>query len=141
MPIKSSPAPLAISEIVTEFGDAAGGSDSMSEYYRGGANVDDVATNSNIPTSGAIDIGDFYGAGNAVSAAASAGTNIDVAPLFASPDTFTNTVSKILTIAAPIAINGNNIALTVPGTMAGTLDIQNAGTITGARGTVVIRRR
>ena len=135
MPIKSSPAPLAISEIVTEFGDAAGGSDSMSEYYRGGANVNDVATNSAVPTSGAIDIGDFYGAGNAVSVAASAGTNIDVAPLFASPDTFTNTVSKILTIAAPIAINGNNIALTVPGTMAGTLDIQNAGTITGARGT------
>ena len=94
MPIKSSPAPLAISEIVTEFGDAAGGSDSMSEYYRGGANVDDVSSNNNIPTSGAIDIGDFYGAGNAVSAAASAGTNVDVAPLFASPDTFTNAVAK-----------------------------------------------
>ena len=94
MPIKSSPAPLAISEIVAEFGDAAGGSDSLSEYYRGGANVNDVATNNNIPTSGAIDIGVFYGAGNAVSAAASAGTNVDVAPLFASPDTFTNAVSK-----------------------------------------------
>ena len=134
MPIKSSPAPLAISEIVTEFGDAAGGSDSMSEYYRGGANVDDVSSNNNIPTSGAIDIGDFYGTGNAVSVAASAGTNVDVAPLFASPDTFTNAVSKILTIAAPIAINGNNVALTVPSNMAGTLDIQNAGTITGSRG-------
>ena len=134
MPIKSSPAPLAISEIVTEFGDSAGGSDSLSEYYRGGANVNDVATNSNVPTSGAIDIGDFYGAGNAVSVAASAGTNIDVAPLFGSPDTFTNAVSKILTIAAPIQIVGNNIALTVPGTMAGTLDIQNAGNIIGSRG-------
>ena len=135
MPIKSSPAPLAISEIVTEFGDDAGGSDSLSEYYRGGANVNDVATNSNIPTSGAIDIGDFYGAGNAVSAAASAGTNVDVAPLFASPATFTNAVSKIVTIAAPIAINGNNVALTVPSNLAGTLEIQNAGTITGSRGT------
>ena len=93
----------------------------MSEYYRGGANVNDVATNSNIPTSGAIDIGDFYGTGNAVTVAASAGTNVDVAPLFASPDTFTNAVSKILTIAAPIAINGNNVALTVPSNMAGTL--------------------
>ena len=134
MPIKSSPAPLAISEIVTEFGDAAGGSDSMSEYYRGGANVDDVSSNNNIPTSGAIDIGDFYGAGNAVSAAASAGTNVDVAPLFASPDTFTNAVAKILTIAAPIQIVGNNVALTVPANMAGTLDIQNAGNIIGSRG-------
>ena len=135
MPIKSSPAPLAISEIVTEFGDAAGGSDSLSEYYRGGANVNDVATNSAIPTSGAIDIGDFYGAGNVVVASASAGTNVDVAPLFASPDTFTNAVAKLLTIAAPIAINGNNVALTVPSNMAGTLEIQNAGTITGSRGT------
>ena len=134
MPIKSSPAPLAISEIVTEFGDAAGGSDSMSEYYRGGANVNDVATNSNVPTSGAIDIGDFYGAGNAISAAASAGTNVDVAPLFASPDTWTNAVSKIVTIAAPIQIVGNNVALTVPANMAGTLDIQNAGNIIGSRG-------
>ena len=135
MPIKSSPAPLAISEIVTEFGDDAGGSDSLSEYYKGGANVNDVATNSNVPASGAIDIGDFYGAGNAVSVAASAGTNIDVAPLFASPQTFTNAVSKILTIASPIQIVGNNVALTVPSNMAGTLDIQNAGNIIGARGT------
>jgi len=134
MPIKSSPAPLAISEIVTEFGDAAGGSDSLSEYYKGGANVNDVATNSGIPSSGAIDIGDFYGAGNAVSVAASAGTNIDVAPLFGSPDTFTNAVSKILTIASPIQIVGNNVALTVPSSMAGTLDIQNAGNIIGSRG-------
>ena len=134
MPIKSSPAPLAISEIVTEFGDSAGGSDSLSEYYRGGDNVNDVATNSNIPVSGAIDIGDFYGSGNAVVVAASAGTNIDVAPLFASPATFTNAVSKVLTIASPIQIVGNNIALTVPANMAGTLDIQNAGNIIGSRG-------
>ena len=134
MPIKSSPAPLAISEIVTEFGDSAGGSDSLSEYYRGGDNVNDVATNNNIPTSGAIDIGDFYGSGNAVVVAASAGTNIDVAPLFASPATFTNAVSKVLTIASPIQIVGNNIALTVPANMAGTLDIQNAGNIIGSRG-------
>lgn len=132
MPIKSSPAPLAISEIVTEFGDSAGGSDSLSEYYKGGDNVNDVATNSGIPTSGAIDVGDFYGAGNAVTVAASAGNNIDIAPLF--PGTFTNAVSKILTIAAPIQITGNNVALTVPSNMSGTLDIQNAGNIIGSRG-------
>ena len=132
MPIKSSPAPLAISEIATEFGDST--PNQMSEFYRGGSLVNDVATNSGVPASGAIDIGDFYGAGNAVVVAASAGTNIDVAPLFASPDTFTNAVAKVLTIAAPIAINGNNVALTVPSNLAGTLDIQNAGTITGSRG-------
>ena len=109
MVIKSSPAPLAISEIVTEFGDAAGGSDSLSEYYRGGANVNDVATNSGVPTSGAIDIGDFYGAGNAITVAASAGNDIDVAPLF--PGTFTNAVSKVLTIAAPIPVSYTHLTL------------------------------
>ena len=39
MAIKDSPNPLAISEIVAEFGDAAGGSDSLSEYRAGGQNV------------------------------------------------------------------------------------------------------
>lgn len=106
--------------------------DGMSEYYKGGDNVDDVATNSGIPASGAIDIGDFYGAGNAIAVAASASTNLDVAPLF--PGSFTNATAKILTIAAPIQIAGNNVALTVPANMAGTLDIQNAGNIIGSRG-------
>jgi hypothetical protein len=135
MAIKSSPAPLAISEIVTEFGDDAGGTDSLSEYYRGGANVNDVTTNSNIPTTGVIDIGDFYGTGNAIVANASAGTNVDIAPAFASPDTWTNSIAKLFVIASPIQIVGNNVALTVPSNMAGTLDIQNAGNIIGIRGT------
>ena len=132
MPIKSSPAPLAISEIATEFSDPA--PHEMSEFHRGAGLVNDVAQNSSVPTSGAIKIGDFYGCGNAVTVACPAGNNTDVAPLF--PGTYTNTTTKILTIASPIALTGSNAAaLTVPSNLAGTLDIQNAGTITGASGT------
>ena len=132
MPIKSSPAPLAISEIATEFSDST--PNQMSEFYRGGSLVNDVATNNTVPASGAIDIGDFYGCGNAVLAACPAGNNTDVAPLF--PGTYTSPVSKVLTIAAPISLTGSNAAaLTVPSNLAGTLDIQNAGTIVGSSGT------
>jgi len=130
MPIKGAGTFLKISEIASEFNDPA--PHQMSEFYRGAGLVTAVSRNNNIPTSGTIRFGQFYGAGNAISVAATSGTNVDVAPLF--PGTFTNTDAKILTIAAPIQITGNNVALTVPSNMAGTLDIQNAGNIIGSRG-------
>jgi|TARA_B100001093_G_scaffold518181_1_gene602155 hypothetical protein len=130
MAIKSAGTFLRISEIASEFNDPT--PNAMSEFYRGGGKVNDVPDNSAVPTSGAVKIGDFYGAGNAVIVAASAATNLDVAPLF--PGTFDTASTKILTIASPIQIVGNNVALTVPSNMAGTLDIQNAGNIIGSRG-------
>ena len=56
MAVKDSGSSLAISEIVTEFGDNAGGADSLSEYYAGGDNVPSGAAgeSGNIPTSGTI---------------------------------------------------------------------------------------
>jgi len=130
MPIKNAGTFLRISEIATEFNDPA--PHQMSEFYRGGGLVNDVSSNNNVPTSGTIRFGLFYGAGNAISVAATSGTNIDVAPLF--PGTFTNTEAKILTIASDVQIVGNPASLTVPSNMAGTLDIQNAGNIIGSRG-------
>ena len=131
MAIKSAGTFLRISEIASEFNDPV--PNQMSEFYRGGGKVNDVATNNSVPTSGAIKIGDFYGCGNAVTVACPAGNNTDVAPLF--PGTYTNAATKILTIASPIALTGSNAAaLTVPSNLAGTLDIQNAGTISGASG-------
>ena len=68
---------LAISEIVTEFGDDAGGSDSLSEYYGDGANVPDGTTDGDgnaVPESGAIAISDFYDTANYVAMAATGGT-------------------------------------------------------------------
>ena len=60
---------LAISEIVTEYGDTAGGSDSMSEYYGDGDNVPDGTADGDgnaIPESGALDVSDFYDTENSI---------------------------------------------------------------------------
>jgi hypothetical protein len=65
MPIGSSGA-LSLSDIQTEFG----GSNpiSLSEYYAGGSNVPSGISGDNgaIPSSGAIDISDFYGSAKSV---------------------------------------------------------------------------
>lgn len=61
MALQSSGA-ITMAQIQTEFG----GSNpiSINEYYRGGSNVPDTGTNSGIPTSGTIDMADFYGGSN-----------------------------------------------------------------------------
>ena len=71
MAVKDSGASLAISEIVTEFGDNAGGSDSMSEYYAGGDNVPSGAAgeSGDIPGSGTISMSQFYGSTNRIAIA------------------------------------------------------------------------
>lgn len=51
---------ISLSQIATEFGGSA--PHSLSEYYRGGANVPNAPPNLAIPTSGSIDLTDFYGA-------------------------------------------------------------------------------
>ena len=130
MPIKSAGTFLKLTEIAAEFNDPA--PHQMSEFHRGAGRVVDLPSNAAIPTSGALRFGQFYGTGNVVSAAASSGTNVDVAPLF--PGTFTNTDAKVLTIASDVQIVGNPASLTVPSNMGGTLDIQNAGNIIGSRG-------
>jgi len=52
--------------IVEEFGDTTGAPHSLSEFYKGGANVSSNVTAS-IPTSGTIKFSDFYGAAFAAS--------------------------------------------------------------------------
>lgn len=59
MPLQSS-GTIKISELANEFNDAT--PNSLSEFYRGGARVADIAANSGVPTSGAISLSDFYGA-------------------------------------------------------------------------------
>ena len=65
---------IAMSAIQTEFG----GSNpiSMSEYYAGGGNTPSGTSGNNgtIPSSGALDMGDFRGSANAVYPSASGGT-------------------------------------------------------------------
>lgn len=61
MTIVSSGA-ISINSLVSEYGGSA--PHSMNEYYRGGSLVANHTNNSNIPTSGTIDLADFYGANN-----------------------------------------------------------------------------
>jgi len=58
MPIQSSGA-ISLEDVQTEFG----GSDpiGMEEYYRGGSKVDNITANAAVPTSGQIQLDDFYG--------------------------------------------------------------------------------
>jgi hypothetical protein len=58
MPLQSS-GTIKISELATEFNDLT--PNSLSEFYRAGGKVPDIAANSGVPTSGAISLSDFYG--------------------------------------------------------------------------------
>jgi hypothetical protein len=52
---------LTLSQIQAEFGRGGSNPISLSEYYRGGSYVSNIAANNNIPTSGTISISNFYG--------------------------------------------------------------------------------
>jgi hypothetical protein len=51
---------ISLGDLKTEFGDT--GSSSLSEFYRGGSLVPNTGTNAAVPTSGEIQLSDFYGA-------------------------------------------------------------------------------
>ena len=53
---------ISINSLVGEYGGSA--PHAMNEYYRGGSLVSDHSNNANVPTSGTIDLQDFYGANN-----------------------------------------------------------------------------
>ena len=57
MAIPGSGTPIDLTTIATEFNDDA--PHSVSEFYRGGGLVPDAVTNSTIPTTGAIALGNF----------------------------------------------------------------------------------
>ena len=134
MPIQSS-GQISKQDIVDEFGGTA--PHAMSEYYRGGSEVG--SGNTNVPTSGKIQMSDFYGAQDAiVHNISSNATNQDAQSLFGT-STFQASDAKILSIPSGISIGGSgfgtgNIGLTVPSGLGGSLIIQNAGTISGAGG-------
>ena len=61
MPLPAS-GRIKLSEIATQFGGS--GPHKLSEYYRGGSNVDDTSVNAGIPTSGTNKIKNYYSTGN-----------------------------------------------------------------------------
>jgi len=64
MPIPGPGVAISMTTIATEFGGTV--PHSLSEYYRGGGLVPNAPINAAIPTSGAISMGNFYGATNRV---------------------------------------------------------------------------
>jgi len=129
MPVPSS-GPVAISDLVDEFGGTA--PHSLSEYYRGGSFV--PGNNTNVPTAGAFGLSNARGAVNEIAIAATSGANIDISSLFGA--NWTSTVPKRLTIGSGVTIGGtgSSAALIIPANMAGTLEIDNAGSIIGKGG-------
>ena len=136
MPITSSGQIKLEDDVVDEFGGSA--PHAISEYYRGGS-AGVGSGNTSVPTSGEIQLSDFYGAQAAiVHTISSNATNQDAQTLFGT-STFQGADAKILAIPSGVSIGGSgfgtqNVGLTIPSGMGGTLTIQNAGTISGAGG-------
>ena len=132
MALQSSGA-ISIANIATEFGGSQ--PHALNEYYRGGAHV--TANNTNVPTSGQIDLADFYGAVKQSSVTISSNnTNLNVHTGVFGGD-FTSSIPKLLIINSGVELGAtslSNYALFVPSGMGGTLTIQNAGTLSGAGG-------
>ena len=51
---------LSFNDLYTEFDGYSGGNARLSDYYRGGDKVPNIAQNANIPTSGQISVSNFY---------------------------------------------------------------------------------
>lgn len=130
MPAIPNSGAISLTDFATEFGGTA--PHSMSEYYRNGANV--PSNNSNVPTAGAFRFGQMRGAINEIILAATSGANVDISSLFGA--NWTSTVPKRLTVPAGVTIGGtgSSAALIIPANMAGTLEIDNAGSVLGFGG-------
>jgi len=131
---------VSFADLRTEF---VGGSSaiSMDDLYRGGSNIlnkagDNPATNlaASVPTSGVIDMQDFYstakGFKNTIS---SSTTNVDTDALFG--DDYDLNYPKIVDINSGVTVGGvSDDAIDIPSGLAGSLTINNAGTVIGFGG-------
>lgn len=127
---------IKISEIASEFGDSA--PHSLSEFYGGGGKVP-AGANPNVPTSGEIEIGDFYGGVAATVLNITSNTsdyNIKTAVQNAGGDLNT---PVILTIDSGVTVSGSNSSTPAMKTDTGwgsgtTINITNNGSIVGSSG-------
>ena len=132
MPLQSSGA-ISLSDIQTEFGGT--NPISMSEYYRGGAYVTD--NNTGVPTSGTIDIGDFYGAVNQFSYTFSSSTQeVDLNSTLTTAG-WNGSDPVVVTINSGVYLWSDSTStggLTVSSAFNGLLTITNNGYIIGRGG-------
>ena len=122
---------ISIQSVVDEFGGST--PHNMSEYYRNGGEV--PGNNTNVPTSGTISLQNFYSAVNEIQQIySSSTTNLNLSSVFGS--NWSSSVPKRVVINSGVTIGGTsgNYAINVPSGMAGTLIIDNAGSIEGYGG-------
>lgn len=122
---------IKISDLVAEFGGSA--PHGLTEYYRNGGEV--PGNNTNVPTSGQISLTQFYSAVNEIQQTYSATTtNLNLATVFG--NNWGSTVPKrvIINSGVTIGATSGNYAINIPSGMAGTLVIDNNGSIEGHGG-------
>lgn len=129
MPALVSSGTIKITDITGEFGGST--PHSLSEYYRSGGLIGD--NNTNVPTSGAISLSNFYSAVNSTTRTLANSTDVNLSTTFGAD--WTSTIPKVLSIPSGVTIGGvSSTALTIPSGMGGTLVINNAGSIIGIGG-------
>jgi len=141
MPIPAPGSSLSILQIATEFGGTV--PHSLSEYYRGGANVANTPINAGIPTSGAISIGNFYGSSKRSPLAITLSSPVYNYNVYTaaspSPAYVAGLTDVTVTVAATSAVGSTSTvtyAMSIPASFnaADTVTIVNNGYITGAGG-------
>ena len=133
---------ISFSDLAAEFGDSQ--PYSLSEYYRNGSLVPDATQNSNIATSGAISINDFYGATNrmqiALTISSSTSSGYDVLTAAQATGDYEAGISDVtVTINSGVYVgspsDGASYALLVSGFSAGdAVNVVNNGYILGRGG-------
>lgn len=132
---------LSISQIASEFSDTA--PHSMSEFYRGGGLVPDSPSNTAVPTSGQIAIGNFYGAQNRVGLPLTITGNTQNYNLYttasANPVYSAGSTDITLTINPGVYVGSTSTgsyALSIPGSFnpGDTVTVVNNGTVIGMAG-------
>ena len=133
LPSGGNGAPITLAEVQTEFGGV--NPINMSEYYRGGPYVTD--NNTNVPTSGAISLSNFYSANKSfIVTISSNSTNVDAVTLLTNAGWDGNRFFQI-TIDAGVtayATYTGIAGLTINGSFPLGFAIVNNGTIMGAGG-------
>lgn len=132
MALQSSGA-IKLSEIQTEFGGT--NPVSLSEYYSGGSFV--PSGTSGVPASGAVSVGDFYGASNQYSfSIASNAVSADIRALAVS-DGWDEQTPLVANINSGVTLYSNSTGTggaVVSGSFPGGVSIVNSGNITGQGG-------
>jgi len=141
MAIPGSGTPIDLTDIATEFGDSA--PHSVSEFYRGGGLVPDSATNSAIPTSGAVALGNFYGSANVVALNLTISANTSNYDLWSNvsgnPSYVAGATAVTLTVNPGVTVSSTSTgtyALSIPSAFnpADSVNVVNNGTVVGKGG-------